>query len=198
MISLRFNPTVGKVFKRIKVGLVLDYEAMRVWKGLDWSKVGISGPPQRWTACIVARRRNFFLHVLSTCLMLISFSCLGLAAWPFHKQLYGFCYQFSLVYLDWRGLIPLFCSGTEASFEVLPRLNKIKFDSGVLDELLFIDMPHECRFPSGMMMLEYKKAIQESVYDQTRVVREGQLRIIFTSELKVSDFFFWMVKVSIG
>eukprot|EP00268_Persea_americana_P017823 TRINITY_DN1865_c2_g1_i1.p1 TRINITY_DN1865_c2_g1~~TRINITY_DN1865_c2_g1_i1.p1 ORF type:complete len:797 (+),score=176.81 TRINITY_DN1865_c2_g1_i1:450-2840(+) len=80
--------------------------------------------------------------------------------------------------------------GFEASFEVLPRLNKIKFDSGVIDELLFIDMPHECRFPSGMMMLEYRKAIQESVYEQTRVVREGQLRIIFTSDLKILSWEF--------
>lgn len=34
-------------------------------------------------------------------------------------------------------------------------------------------------------MLEYGKAVQESVYEQLRVVREGQLRIIFTHDLKV-------------
>ncbi|MBA0614806.1 hypothetical protein Godav_015049, partial [Gossypium davidsonii] len=72
-----------------------------------------------------------------------------------------------------------------ATFEVLPRLNEIKFSSGVIDELLFLDFPRECRFPSGMMMLEYGKAVQESVYEQLRVVREGQLRIIFTQDLKI-------------
>lgn len=37
------------------------------------------------------------------------------------------------------------------------------------------------------MMLEYGKAVQESVYEQLRVVREGQLRIIFTPDLKVKQ-----------
>ncbi|KAJ7970006.1 Transcriptional corepressor SEUSS [Quillaja saponaria] len=75
--------------------------------------------------------------------------------------------------------------GFEATFEVLPRLNEIKFGSGVIDELLFLDLPRESRFPSGVMMLEYGKAVQESVYEQLRVVREGQLRIIFTQDLKI-------------
>ncbi|XP_077245670.1 putative transcriptional regulator SLK2 [Tasmannia lanceolata] len=80
--------------------------------------------------------------------------------------------------------------GFETTFEVLPRLSKIKFDSGVIDELLFVDLPRECRFPSGIMMLEYGKAIQESVYEQLRVVREGQLRIIFTPDLKILSWEF--------
>lgn len=80
--------------------------------------------------------------------------------------------------------------GFEATFEVLPRLNEIKFSSGVIDELLFLDFPRECRFPSGLMMLEYAKAVQESVYEQLRVVREGQLRIIFTSDLKILSWEF--------
>lgn len=79
---------------------------------------------------------------------------------------------------------------TEATFEVLPRLNEIKFGSGVIDELLFLDLPRECRFPSGVMMLEYGKAVQESVYEQLRVVREGQLRIVFTQDLKVRNILF--------
>ncbi|XP_055825227.1 probable transcriptional regulator SLK2 [Solanum dulcamara] len=80
--------------------------------------------------------------------------------------------------------------GFEATFEVLPRLNEIKFSSGVIDELLFLDFPRECRFPSGLMMLEYAKAVQESVYEQLRVVREGQLRIIFASDLKILSWEF--------
>ncbi|PIN16669.1 hypothetical protein CDL12_10671 [Handroanthus impetiginosus] len=80
--------------------------------------------------------------------------------------------------------------GFEATFEVLPRLNVIKFGSGVIDELLFLDLPREGRLPSGMMMLEYAKAVQESVYEQLRVVREGQLRIFFTSDLKILSWEF--------
>ncbi|XP_019431315.1 PREDICTED: probable transcriptional regulator SLK2 isoform X1 [Lupinus angustifolius] len=80
--------------------------------------------------------------------------------------------------------------GFEATFEVLPRLNEIKFGSGVIDELLFLDMPREYRFQSGMMMLEYAKAVQESVYEQLRVSREGHLRIIFTQDLKILSWEF--------
>ncbi|KAI3471102.1 hypothetical protein Pfo_027765 [Paulownia fortunei] len=80
--------------------------------------------------------------------------------------------------------------GFEATFEVLPRLNEIKFGSGVIDELLFLDLPRESRFPSGIMMLEYAKAVQESVYEQLRVVREGQLRIFFTPDLKILSWEF--------
>lgn len=80
--------------------------------------------------------------------------------------------------------------GFEATYEVLPRLNEIKFSSGVLDELLFLDWPRERRFPSGMMVLEYGKAVQESVYEQLRIIREGQLRIIFTQDLKIFSWEF--------
>lgn len=80
--------------------------------------------------------------------------------------------------------------GFEATFEVLPRLFQIEFDSGVIDELLFLDMPHEFRLPTGMMVLEYAKAVQESVYEQVRVTREGQLRIIFTPDLKILSWEF--------
>ncbi|KAF5743561.1 transcriptional regulator SLK2 [Tripterygium wilfordii] len=80
--------------------------------------------------------------------------------------------------------------GFEATFEVLPRLNEIKFGSGVIDELLFLDLPREYRFMSGVMLLEYGKAVQESVYEQLRVVREGQLRIIFAQDLKILSWEF--------
>ncbi|KAK9059649.1 hypothetical protein SSX86_020353 [Deinandra increscens subsp. villosa] len=75
--------------------------------------------------------------------------------------------------------------GFEATVEVLPRLNEIKFGSGVIDELLFLDLPREYRFPSGVMVLEYGHAVQESIYEQLRVVCEGQLKIIFTPDLKI-------------
>lgn len=76
---------------------------------------------------------------------------------------------------------------SETTYDVLPRLIKIKFDSGVIDELLFPGMPQEFRFSNGMMSLEYVKAVQESVYEHIRVVREGQLRIVFTPDLKVKS-----------
>ncbi|CAN1332909.1 Probable transcriptional regulator SLK2 [Linum perenne] len=76
--------------------------------------------------------------------------------------------------------------GFEATFEVLPRLNKIQFETGVTDELLFLDFPQERRLPSGLMVLEYGKAVHETVYNQFNVVREGKLRIIFTQDLKIS------------
>lgn len=80
-------------------------------------------------------------------------------------------------------------NSAEATFDVLPRLNEIKFASGVLDELLYLGVPSERRFASGIMMLEYAKAVQESVYEHIRVVREGHLRIIFSQELKVQRAF---------
>lgn len=79
---------------------------------------------------------------------------------------------------------------TEATFEVLPRLDEIKFGSGVIDELLFLDLPRERRFNSGIMMLEYGEAVQETVYEHLRVVREGQLRVIFTPDLKVEENYY--------
>lgn len=46
-------------------------------------------------------------------------------------------------------------------------------------------MPREYNNSSGQIVLDYAKAIQESVFDQLRVVRDGQLRIVFSPDLKV-------------
>ena len=73
----------------------------------------------------------------------------------------------------------------EATAEVLPRLFKIKYESGTLEELLYVDMPREYHNSSGQIVLDYAKAIQESVFEQLRVVRDGQLRIVFSADLKV-------------
>ncbi|KAK8661460.1 hypothetical protein V6N13_091062 [Hibiscus sabdariffa] len=78
---------------------------------------------------------------------------------------------------------------TEATVEVLLRLNEIKFGSRVVDELLFLDLSRECRFPSGLMMLEYGKAVQESVYEQLRVDRE--IRNNFQSNIPNEDLSFY-------
>ncbi|CAH2077976.1 unnamed protein product [Thlaspi arvense] len=79
---------------------------------------------------------------------------------------------------------------TEATFDVLARLIEIKFASGIIDELLYLDHPRENRFPNGLMMLEYRKAVQETVHEQFRVVREGHLRIIFSQDLKILSWEF--------
>lgn len=80
--------------------------------------------------------------------------------------------------------------GFETTVEVLPRLCQIKYASGTLEELLYVDMPREYLSPSGHIVLEYAKAIQESVFEQLRVVRDGQLRIVFTPDLKIFSWEF--------
>ncbi|CAM8878188.1 unnamed protein product [Rhodiola kirilowii] len=80
--------------------------------------------------------------------------------------------------------------GFEATAEVLPRLFKIKYESGTLEELLYVDMPREYPNASGQIVLDYAKAIQESVFDQLRVVRDGQLRIVFSADLKICSWEF--------
>lgn len=80
--------------------------------------------------------------------------------------------------------------GFETTAEVLPRLCQIKYASGTLEELLYIDMPRESHNPLGQIVLDYPKAIQESVFEQLRVVRDGHLRIVFNPDLKISSWEF--------
>ncbi|KAE8735081.1 Transcriptional corepressor SEUSS [Hibiscus syriacus] len=80
--------------------------------------------------------------------------------------------------------------GFEATAEVLPRLFKIKYESGTIEELLYVDMPREYQNSSGQIVLDYAKAIQESVFEQLRVVRDGQLRIVFSPDLKICSWEF--------
>ncbi|KAL0919122.1 hypothetical protein M5K25_011197 [Dendrobium thyrsiflorum] len=80
--------------------------------------------------------------------------------------------------------------GFEATVEVLPRLLQIKYASGTLEELLYVDMPRESHTTSGQILLDYAKAVQESVFEQLRVVRDGQLRIVFNPDLKISSWEF--------
>lgn len=77
------------------------------------------------------------------------------------------CFHFVLLllYLTYVDLL------SEANVEVLPRLFKIKYESGTLEELLYVDMPKEYQNSRGQIVLDYAKAIQESVFEQLRVVR---------------------------
>lgn len=80
--------------------------------------------------------------------------------------------------------------GFETTFKNLPRLYQIQYASGTLEELLYIDVPDESKLPSGQIILSYPKAIQESVFEKLRVVREGCLRIIFNPDLKIVSWEF--------
>jgi len=87
---------------------------------------------------------------------------------------------------------------SETTAEVLPRLCQIKYASGTLEELLYVDMPRESHNAMGQIVLDYPKAIQESVFEQLRVVRDGHLRIVFNPDLKVYDIKFSAYMVSYG
>ncbi|XP_015165729.1 transcriptional corepressor SEUSS-like [Solanum tuberosum] len=76
-------------------------------------------------------------------------------------------------------------AGFEISAEVLPRLCKLKYETGMLDELLYMDIPEESYTPSGHIVLNYPKVTEQTVYEAGRVVREGRLRIVFSADLKI-------------
>ncbi|KAL7123131.1 hypothetical protein ACP275_01G086100 [Erythranthe tilingii] len=79
--------------------------------------------------------------------------------------------------------------GLEATSDIFPKLFKIKFESGMLDEILFLDSPRACKIPCGLV-LEYGKATQESVYENFRVVHVGTLRVVFRYDLKILSWEF--------
>ncbi|KAL0738970.1 hypothetical protein Bca4012_015180 [Brassica carinata] len=75
--------------------------------------------------------------------------------------------------------------GVEATFDVLPRLFQIRYASGVINEFLSLEDHREYRASSGLMVVEYRKMVQTTEYEQCRVVHEGPLRIIFSQDLKI-------------
>ncbi|KAL2649966.1 hypothetical protein R1flu_018094 [Riccia fluitans] len=82
--------------------------------------------------------------------------------------------------------------GFESTMDILPRLLKMQYDSGLVDELLFLDSAEErCVYSaSGIMVLEYPKAVHESVFSDLRVVRHGRLRVSFSSSFKIRTWEF--------
>ncbi|XP_039133011.1 transcriptional corepressor SEUSS-like isoform X2 [Dioscorea cayenensis subsp. rotundata] len=80
--------------------------------------------------------------------------------------------------------------GFEIIVEVLPRLYQIKYASGTLEELLYVDVPREHYNASGQLVLDYAKAVQESVFQRMRIVREGHLRVVFNPDLKIASWEF--------
>uniref|UniRef100_A0A0C9QW91 TSA: Wollemia nobilis Ref_Wollemi_Transcript_4428_3641 transcribed RNA sequence n=1 Tax=Wollemia nobilis TaxID=56998 RepID=A0A0C9QW91_9CONI len=101
-----------------------------------------------------------------------------------------------------QGLFPMeywFCNlcgvqpgrGFEYSTDVLPRLFKIKYDSGLLDELLCVDLPEESYIlPQGKLVLVFLRAVHESIFPELRVVRYGKLRVTFGNNLKILSWEF--------
>ncbi|EEF35743.1 transcriptional corepressor SEUSS isoform X1 [Ricinus communis] len=80
--------------------------------------------------------------------------------------------------------------GYESTAASLPNLFQIKYEWPVMEELLYIDMPHESQNSSGQIVLCYPKAIEESVFENGRVVRYGKLRIVFSPNLKICSWEF--------
>lgn len=80
--------------------------------------------------------------------------------------------------------------GYEVPAEVLPRLFKVKYDSGIVRELLYVDMPREYQKSSGEIVLDYEKAVEETVFEKLRIVRDGHLCIVFTPDLKIYSWEF--------
>ncbi|MED6108824.1 hypothetical protein PIB30_027778 [Stylosanthes scabra] len=82
------------------------------------------------------------------------------------------------------------CNGFELCYEVLPRLFKMKYESGLLEENLFLDIPREYRGLSGHIVLFCPKVTRESLFHKFRVVHEGSLRIVFSPNLKIRSLEF--------
>lgn len=77
------------------------------------------------------------------------------------------------------------CGRTEAVFEDLPSLFQSEFGSGILDEMLSLDLQHEPRINDGITIVEYERAVLHRICRESRVVHEGLLRVVFTQDLKV-------------
>lgn len=54
-----------------------------------------------------------------------------------------------------------------------------------MEEILYLDSPVEKILSRGHMVLWFDKAVIESIYKNFRVVHEGQLRLVFTTDMKV-------------
>eukprot|EP00898_Chlorokybus_atmophyticus_P000965 jgi/Chlat1/186/Chrsp1S03261 len=78
----------------------------------------------------------------------------------------------------------------ETHVDVLPRLFKVKYDSGVREEIMFLEMCNEIIPRPGVLALECQRVVMESVLDSLRVVRYGQLRVFFTMQLKILSWEF--------
>ncbi|MCD7448464.1 hypothetical protein HAX54_042598 [Datura stramonium] len=79
-------------------------------------------------------------------------------------------------------------AGFETSVEVLPRLCKIKFETGMMDELLYMDIPEECYTPSGHIVLNYAKVTEESVHQLKEAIQKFQAFAESSSDIPAEEF----------
>ncbi|XP_074337998.1 transcriptional corepressor SEUSS-like [Apium graveolens] len=80
--------------------------------------------------------------------------------------------------------------GYEVTAETLPALSKIGFETGILKEFFSFDMPSEHQTLSGEIVVHSYNAPVEAVYQNLRVVHDGQLCVVFTPDLKISSWDF--------
>mmetsp|Transcript_23813 Transcript_23813/g.39169 ORF Transcript_23813/g.39169 Transcript_23813/m.39169 type:complete len:273 (-) Transcript_23813:540-1358(-) len=73
----------------------------------------------------------------------------------------------------------------EPCAEVLPRLFKTKFDSGIKEELVYMENPCEYLLHNGAVVMDCPRAVLVSVFDNAQVCNYGHLRVSFTDNLKI-------------
>mmetsp|Transcript_13200 Transcript_13200/g.31252 ORF Transcript_13200/g.31252 Transcript_13200/m.31252 type:complete len:564 (+) Transcript_13200:192-1883(+) len=72
-----------------------------------------------------------------------------------------------------------------SSVEALPRLFQVKYESGLMEELLFLGQPQELYLPNGHIIVLFESLMEEAVFEELRVIRVGKLRILFNSMMKM-------------
>ncbi|KAI3444611.1 hypothetical protein Pfo_001276 [Paulownia fortunei] len=78
----------------------------------------------------------------------------------------------------------------EANTKLLPQVLRSKFESGLVDEFLHLDVPEGKILPNGNILLKYEKAVRQMDYRQFTVVYEGKLRLTFTKDVKILSWEF--------
>lgn len=78
---------------------------------------------------------------------------------------------------------------------VLPRLFQIKFEHGLKEEYLFLGNVQEILLPSGDILVICYRAVEQSVFDNMKVMRHGQLRATFNNELKMTAYDFTLKSI---
>mmetsp|Transcript_14515 Transcript_14515/g.38834 ORF Transcript_14515/g.38834 Transcript_14515/m.38834 type:complete len:681 (+) Transcript_14515:84-2126(+) len=73
----------------------------------------------------------------------------------------------------------------EFSAELLPRIYKAKYDSGVKEELLLMENPCEFLLQNGVVVVDCPRAMVLTVYSTSKVCTEGHLRVSFDTAHKI-------------
>jgi len=73
----------------------------------------------------------------------------------------------------------------ELRSDVIARVFKAKYDSGVLEERLLLENPCEFLLHNGIVVVDCPRATILTVYQESWVHTEGHLRVSFSSKLKI-------------